>query len=72
MERYLLELVYRGVINERQFDLLRETRVRRRLTQAQWGEARGVPHATVRTWATRAEAAVRACYEGHRGQEGVV
>ncbi len=59
IEAYLLDLIYRQVINERQYDLLLETRVYRRMNQKEWAEARGFTYATVRSWHFRAEAAIR-------------
>jgi len=69
MEAYLLELVYRGVINEKQYDLLLETKVYKRMSQNEWAEARGVAHATVRSWHHRAEMAIRK-YEKDRRDRG--
>jgi hypothetical protein len=59
METYLLDLVYRKVINDRQYDLLLGTQVYRRMTQKEWAEARGFAYATVRSWHFRAETAIR-------------
>ena len=67
-ERYLLEMVYRGVITELQLDLIRETRLAGRMTPRQWAAAKGVPYTTVRTWAARAEDAIRR-YEKRRQRE---
>ena len=58
-EAYLLDLVYRQVINETQYDLLLETAVYRRKTGKQWAKARGVKYATARCWRHRAELAIR-------------
>ncbi len=59
IEAYLLDLIYRQVINERQYDLLLETNVYGRMTQKEWADARGFTYATVRSWHFRAEAAIR-------------
>ena len=69
VEEYLLDLIYRKVINERQCDLLRETLVYKRMTQKEWADARGVPHATVRSWHFRAEEAIRRFERARREQE---
>lgn len=68
MEPYLLDLVYRKVINERHFDLLLETTVYKRMTQKVWAEARGFTYATVRSWHFRAEAAIRKYEQARRAQ----
>ena len=65
-EAYLLDLVYRHVIDETQYDLLVETEVYKRMTQKEWAEARGVPYATVRSWRHRAEKAIREYEKGRR------
>jgi hypothetical protein len=65
-ETYLLDLVYRKIINERQYDLLLEVDVYKRMNQREWAEARGVPYATVRSWHARAEASIREYEEAHR------
>ncbi len=59
MEGYLLDVLYRKVINEQQYDLLLETQVYKRMSQKEWAEARGVAYATVRSWRYRAELAIR-------------
>jgi len=70
MEGYLLGLVYLRVIDEKQYGLLLETAVYRRMTQKEWAEARGVPHATARSWRYRAEVAIRE-YEKASRRESV-
>lgn len=55
MEVHLLGYVFKKVINETQYDLLLETEVYKRMSQKEWAEARGVPHATARSWRHRAE-----------------
>ena len=42
MEAYLLAFVRGGIIDERQYALLVETNVHKRMTQKEWDEARGV------------------------------
>jgi hypothetical protein len=69
MEIYLLSLVYRKVINERQYDLLLETQVYGRRTQKAWAEDRGFTYATVRSWHFRAEAAIRKYEKARREHE---
>lgn len=69
MEEYLLDLVYRKVINERQYDLILETQVYRRMTQKEWAEACGFTYATVRSWHFRAEAAIRKYEKVRRKRE---
>lgn len=59
MEAYLLSMVLRQVIDENEYDLLVETGVYGRMTQKEWAQARGVPHATVRSWRHRAVQAIR-------------
>ncbi len=59
MEAYLLDLVYRKVINQNQYDLLLETEVYKRMTQKEWAEARVVKHTTARSWRHRAEMATQ-------------
>lgn len=59
MEAWLLDLVYRKVINEQQYDLLLETEVHKRMTEKAWAESRGVPYATVRSWHHRAKMAIQ-------------
>lgn len=69
MEEYLLDLVYRKIINERQYDLILETQVYRRMTQKEWAEARGFTYATVRSWHFRAETAIRKYEKARRKRE---
>jgi len=59
MEVYLLSMVLRRVIDGNQYDLLIETEVYRRVSQKDWAQARGVPHATARSWRHRAEQAIK-------------
>lgn len=59
MEAWLLDLVYRKVINERQCDLLLETEVYERMTEKVWAKSRGVAYATVRSWHYRAKMAIK-------------
>lgn len=69
METCLLELVYRKVINERQYALLLETEVYKRVTQKEWAEARGFAYATVRSWHYRAVMAIRKYVKVQRDRE---
>ena len=69
METYLLDLLYRGVINDRQYDLLLETDVYKRMTQKVWAATRGFAYATVRSWHFRAEAAIRKYEQARRERE---
>jgi hypothetical protein len=66
MERYLLDFLFRQVIDDNQYDLLLETEVYRRMTQKEWAEARGVAHATARSWRHRAEQAIREYEKAHQ------
>ena len=59
MEEYLLDLVYRRIINEKQYDLLLETQVYKRMNQKEWAQGRGVAYATTRSWRFRAEESIR-------------
>ena len=59
MEYHLLGYVFKKVINDTQYDLLLETEVYKRMSQKEWAEARGVPHATARSWRHRAEQAIQ-------------
>jgi len=68
MEAYLLELLYRCVVSETQYDLLMETKVYRRMSQREWAASRGVPPATVRSWRHRAEQAIREHEKARRRQ----
>lgn len=65
MDVYLLDMVYRKVITETQYDLLIETSVYERMSQKEWALKRGIPHTTVRTLKHRAEKAIR-CFEKER------
>ncbi len=69
MEEYLLDLVYRRIINEKQYDLLLETRVYKRMNQKEWAKARGVAYATTRSWRFRAEESIWK-YEKKRRKKG--
>ena len=69
MESYLLDLVYRKVINERQYDLLLETDVHKRMTQKVWAATRGFAYATVRSWHFRAKVAIRKYEQARREQK---
>ncbi len=69
LETCLLDLVYRKVINHRQYDLLLETEVYKRMTQKEWAETRGFAYATVRSWHYRAVTAIRKYVKAQRQQE---
>ncbi len=69
LEACLLDLVYRKVINERQYDLLLETEVYKRMTEKEWAAARGVAYATARSWHYRAVTAIRKYAKARREQE---
>jgi hypothetical protein len=69
MEEYLLDLVYRKVINGRQRDLILEVDVYRRMSEKQWAEVRGFAYATVRSWHFRAEAVIRRYEKARREHE---
>lgn len=56
---YLLDKVYRKVINETQYDLLIETQVYKRMSPQEWALKKGIPHATARILKHRAEKALR-------------
>lgn len=64
MVEYLLELVYRKVITEQQYDLLLETKVYRRMDLREWAESRGFVYSTIRRWSFHAEEAIRAHERG--------
>jgi hypothetical protein len=68
MEAYLLDKVYRKIISEKERDLLLETKVFGRMSQQEWAKARGVPHATVRSWCHRAEQRIREYEEDARNK----
>jgi hypothetical protein len=59
VEGYLLDMVYRKVITELQYDLLLETAVYRKMTQIEWAEKRGMEVSTVRTLKERARKAIK-------------
>lgn len=59
MEAYLLEMVYRKVITETQYDLLLETLVYKRMNQREWAERKGLCYNTVRNLRYRAQVAIR-------------
>ncbi len=68
MEAYLLDMVYRKVINEVQYDLILETLVYKRMNQWVWAEKRGIPYNTVRSIRYRAEMTIRQ-FEDKREKE---
>lgn len=68
METYLLDMVYRKVINETQYDLLLETLVYKRMSQKEWAQRKGIPHTTARTLKHRAEKAIRLFEEKRRSE----
>lgn len=59
MEAYLLNMVYRDVVTETQYDLIIETLVYKRMNQREWAEKRGLNYHTARNLRTRAEKAIR-------------
>jgi len=67
MEAYLLDFLYRQVIDEMQYDLLLETEGYKRMTQKEWAKARDAAYATVRSRHHRAEQAIQE-YEKARRQ----
>jgi|GEM_PF-1574159 len=69
LETCLLDLLYRKVINDRQYDLLLETEVYKRMTQKVWAETRGVAYATARSWHYRAVTAIQKYVQARRQQE---
>ena len=68
MEEYLLDMVYRKIITEIQYDLILETQVYKKMNQKEWALKRGIPHSTVRTLIFRAKVAMRR-YEEERKKE---
>jgi hypothetical protein len=58
-EEHLIDLVYRKVIDENQYDLLLETEVYKRMTEKEWAKAHGVKYTTARSWRHRAEKAIQ-------------
>ncbi len=55
-----------------QYDLLLETKVYKRMSQKEWAKARGVKHATARSWQYRAEQDIQEHEEAERKRrEGV-
>lgn len=68
METYLLDMVYRKVITEMQYDLLLDTLVYKRMSQKEWALKRGIPHTTARTLKYRAEKAIRLFEEKRRSE----
>jgi len=60
MESYLLDLVYRKVITQTQYDLFLETLVYKRMSPKEWAARRGVSHAAARILKHRAEKAITA------------
>jgi len=69
MEAYLLDMVYRKVITETQYDLILETLVYKRMNQREWAEKRGIPYNTVRSLRYRAEMAIRRFEEQRHKEE---
>lgn len=69
METYLLDMVYRMVINETQDDLLLETLVYKRMSQKEWAQRKGIPHTTARTLKHRAEKTIRLFEEKRRSEK---
>jgi len=65
-EEYLLDRVYRGVINKLEYGLIVETQVYKRMNLKEWARINGVPHATARSWLYRAKLALRRYEETHR------
>jgi len=65
-EEYLLDRVYRGVINKLEYGLIVETQVYKRMNLKEWAQINGVPHATARSWLYRAKLALRRYEEAHR------
>ncbi|MBN1626573.1 MAG: hypothetical protein JW944_08605 [Deltaproteobacteria bacterium] len=59
MEQYLIDLVYRRIINDTQYDLLLETRVLRKFDLKDWCAKRGIEYNTARSLRYRAETAIR-------------
>jgi len=59
METYLLDMVYRKIITEVQYDLLLDTLVYKRMSPQEWALQRSIPHATARILKHRAEKAIR-------------
>lgn len=70
MDEYLLDLVYRKVINNRQRDLILDVDVYRRMSEKEWALARGFSYATVRSWHFRAVTAIQKHVNARHEQEG--
>jgi len=66
MEAYLLDLLYRKVIDETQYDLLLEMDVYKRMSQKEWAKAHGVDYDTARSWRYRAEKAIQEFAKAHQ------
>ena len=64
-EQYLVDLVYRGVINETQYDLLSATKVSQKYSLKEWCQEKGIEYNTARSLRYRAEVAMRA-FEANR------
>lgn len=58
MESFLLDMVYKKIISEIQFELLRETLVFKRMSQKEWADKKGIPEGTVRSLRLRAKVAI--------------
>ncbi len=69
METYLLDMVYRKVITETQYDLLLETQVYKRTHPQRWATEKGISYATARSLKHRAEKAIRQFEEKKRCDE---
>jgi len=65
-EEYLLDRIYRGVINKLEYGLIVETQVYKRMNLKEWARINGVPHATARSWLYRAKLALRRYEEANR------
>lgn len=68
IEEYLLDMVYREIITQIQYELILETQVYKRMNQKEWALKRGIPHSTVRTLMLRAKMAMKR-YEEEREKE---
>jgi len=58
MESFLLDKVYKKIISEIQYDLLRETLVFKRMSQKEWADKKGISEGTVRSLRFRAKMAI--------------
>jgi hypothetical protein len=59
MESYLLGMVYRKVINQKQYDLIVDTVVHKRMTQKEWAKQKGMATKTAKMLKYRAGIAMR-------------